>query len=205
MHIPFHWTDNKAQLFLLLTTSTYAPGVTHSRRIDCIITQSIAADCTIVPHTCIPHPNIPISSLPSSFNLTNLAPAATSSYPAQGPTAYHASANAATAGRGRPLPSAQLLRLPSPHRPPATPPWLSSVPPTRLPSSSHPSAISTSLRQQIISGYSSSFIDSTLESMFLLAFFSFLRCSEFTSATSKTLPNQLNYLLCLIPTPAKPT
>ncbi|XP_036933484.1 uncharacterized protein LOC119007719 isoform X3 [Acanthopagrus latus] len=97
MHIPFHWTDNKAQLFLLLTTSTYAPGVTHSRRIDCIITQSIAADCTIVPHTCIPHPNIPISSLPSSFNLTNLAPAATSSYPAQGPTAYHASANAATA------------------------------------------------------------------------------------------------------------
>ncbi|XP_036933477.1 uncharacterized protein LOC119007719 isoform X2 [Acanthopagrus latus] len=160
MHIPFHWTDNKAQLFLLLTTSTYAPGVTHSRRIDCIITQSIAAG----------QPPLPA--------------------PAEGQ---------------RPLPSAQLLRLPSPHRPPATPPWLSSVPPTRLPSSSHPSAISTSLRQQIISGYSSSFIDSTLESMFLLAFFSFLRCSEFTSATSKTLPNQLNYLLCLIPTPAKPT
>ena len=32
-------------------------------------------------------------------------------------------------------------------------------------------------------GYSSPSTDSTLEAMFLLAFFGFLRCSEFTSST----------------------
>ncbi|KAM8767925.1 uncharacterized protein AB9X84_018748 [Acanthopagrus schlegelii] len=65
MHITFHWTDNKAQLFLLLTTSTYAPGVTHSRRIDCIITQSVAA----VPPTISPAAPPAITS-PTSSNST---------------------------------------------------------------------------------------------------------------------------------------
>ncbi|XP_030292107.1 uncharacterized protein LOC115592965, partial [Sparus aurata] len=40
------------------------------------------------------------------------------------------------------------------------------------------------------SGYSSPFTDSTLESMFLLAFFGFLRCSEFTSASATHDPSR---------------
>ncbi|KAK0142945.1 hypothetical protein N1851_018939 [Merluccius polli] len=39
------------------------------------------------------------------------------------------------------------------------------------------------------SGYSSPYVDKVLESMFLLAFFGFLRCSEFTVSTSKYNPS----------------
>ncbi|XP_030297612.1 thrombospondin type-1 domain-containing protein 4-like [Sparus aurata] len=39
------------------------------------------------------------------------------------------------------------------------------------------------------SGYSSPYVDKVLESMFLLAFFGFLRCSEFTASTSKYNPS----------------
>ena len=40
------------------------------------------------------------------------------------------------------------------------------------------------------SGYLSPMIDLTLESMFLLAFYGFLRCSEFTSSTSQYSPSR---------------
>ena len=39
------------------------------------------------------------------------------------------------------------------------------------------------------SGYSSPFVDKVLESMFLLAFFGFLHCSEFTASPSKYSPS----------------
>lgn len=43
--------------------------------------------------------------------------------------------------------------------------------------------------QTLRSGYLSPFTDKTLESMFLLAFFGFLRCSEFTTPTSVHHPS----------------
>ena len=40
------------------------------------------------------------------------------------------------------------------------------------------------------SGYANPAIDSTLEAMFFLAFFGFLRCAEFTASNSTFIPNR---------------
>ena len=60
-----------------------------------------------------------------------------------------------------------------------------SLPPTRLPLTID---ILTACIQTIRSGYANQHVSSTLESMFLLAFYGFLRCSEFTTTNSNFNP-----------------
>ena len=68
--IPFRPTDNKARLFLLLTTATLAPAFAHSRHTNDLTTQPAAADQPPLPAPAEGQVVSPPAPLPSTSHLT---------------------------------------------------------------------------------------------------------------------------------------